>query len=284
MPFPVDILSLIFAFLFGAVIGSFLNVLVYRIPRGLDFVRGTSFCPNCEHRLGPLDLIPIVSYLALGRKCRYCGAPISARYPLIEFMGGMLGIGSWAAFMLNPPLLEANSSFLASLGGAVPLRDTMPLLAPILAAALYFGVLCILLVITLIDAETMEIPNGLVLALFICGILAILVAPGLSLLSRVIGALCISVPLLVVTLIIPNAFGGGDVKLMAAAGFRLGWQGALVAAFIGILIGGGWGVYLMASKKKGAKEHFAFGPALCAGITAALFFGPHLISWYLGFL
>jgi leader peptidase (prepilin peptidase)/N-methyltransferase len=271
MPLALNILSFFCAFVFGAVIGSFLNVLVYRIPRGLDFVRGRSFCPNCEHQLRPLDLIPIVSYLALGRKCRYCHTAISPRYLIVEVIGGVCGVCSWAAFTLEQPLLEANKSFFG---------DS----APVLAAVLYFVALCVLIVITRIDAETMEIPNGLVAALLICGILAIFVGPQLTFLSRGIGLFCVSVPLLVITLIIPNAFGGGDVKLMAAAGFLLGWQGVLVATFIGILIGGSYGVYLMASKKKGAKEHFAFGPALCVGIATALFFGTRLVSWYLGFL
>jgi leader peptidase (prepilin peptidase)/N-methyltransferase len=180
--------------------------------------------------------------------------------------------------MFDPPLLEANAFFLGFMGQGAQAA------APVLAAVLYFAVLCILLVITRIDAETMEIPNGLVIALLVCGVLAVFVAPEVSLLSRVIGLFCVSVPLLVITIIIPNAFGGGDVKLMAAAGFLLGWQNVLVALFIGILIGGGWGIYLMASKRKGAKEHFAFGPTLCIGISTALFFGERLIAWYLSFL
>jgi leader peptidase (prepilin peptidase)/N-methyltransferase len=145
-------------------------------------------------------------------------------------------------------------------------------------------VLCFLLVITLIDADTMEIPNGLNVTLLVCGVLAIFVAPEVTLLGRFIGLVCVSVPLLIITLIIPGAFGGGDVKLMAAAGFLLGWQATLVATFIGILIGGAWGAYLLISGKKGAKAHFAFGPALCAGIAIALFFATPLINWYLGFL
>jgi leader peptidase (prepilin peptidase)/N-methyltransferase len=275
MLFAFNIALYALIFVFGAVIGSFLNVLVYRIPRGLDFVRGRSFCPNCEHRLGALDLIPVFSYLALGRKCRYCHKPISARYMLVELLCGVLALCAWAAFMGASPLLQANAAFLG---------NNAPISAPVAAAILYFAVLCILVVITLIDAETMEIPNGLNIALLVCGILAIFVAPELSLVSRVIGLLCISVPLFVIALIIPGAFGGGDVKLMAAAGFLLGWQATLVAAFIGILIGGAWGIYLMASGKKGAKAHFAFGPALCAGIATALFFATPLITWYLSLL
>jgi leader peptidase (prepilin peptidase)/N-methyltransferase len=266
-----NILIYVIVFVFGTVIASFLNVLIYRVPRGLDFVRGTSACPDCEHRLGPLDLIPIISYLALGRKCRYCHKPISPRYMIIELIGGVLAICAWTAFRHEPPLLRANEAFLGTT-------------APLLAAILYFAVLCILLVITRIDAETMEIPDGLNIALLICGIAAIFVAPEVTLVSRVIGLFCVSVPLLVISLIVPGAFGGGDVKLMAAAGFLLGWQNTLVAIFIGIIIGGIWGIYLMASGKKGAKGHFAFGPALCVGVAVALFFGGPLITWYLGFL
>ncbi|MDR1184640.1 MAG: prepilin peptidase [Coriobacteriales bacterium] len=267
----LNITTYAIVFIFGTVIASFLNVLIYRIPQKLDFVRGRSLCPNCEHRLGPLDLIPIVSYLALGRKCRYCHKPISPRYMIIEFIGGILALCSWTAFQYNSPLLHANETFFGT---------TAPILAPIL----YFAVLCILLVVTCIDAETMEIPDGLNIALLICGVAAIFIAPEVTILSRIIGLFCVSVPLLVITLIVPGAFGGGDVKLMAAAGFLLGWQSTLVAIFIGVLIGGAWGIYLMASGKKGAKGHFAFGPALCVGIAIALFFGAHLVTWYLGFL
>jgi leader peptidase (prepilin peptidase)/N-methyltransferase len=188
----------------------------------------------------------------------------------IELLGALLALCSWAAFLHSPSLLAANPYFIG-------------VYAPSVAALLYFAVLCILLVITWIDADTMEIPDALNIALLVCGILAIFVAPELSIVSRIIGLFCISVPLLVITLIIPGAFGGGDVKLMAAAGFLLGWQSAIVAIFIGVLIGGAYGVFLMASKKKGAKEHFAFGPALCVGIAIALFFAQPIINWYIGF-
>jgi leader peptidase (prepilin peptidase)/N-methyltransferase len=287
MLFAMNIVIWVFVFAIGAVIGSFLNVLIYRLPRKLDFVRGSSFCPACEHKLGALDLIPIFSYLALGRKCRWCGAPISVRYPLIELAGGALALVTWLAFVPNPSmlglvappsaeyvapeaLLAANTSFL---GPA----------ALVLAALLYFCVLCILLVVTCIDADTMEIPDGLNVALLICGVAAIFVAPEIPLLSRGIGLICVSLPLFLIAFIIPGAFGGGDIKLMAAAGVLLGWQSTLVAALIGILIGGIWGVYLMATRKKGRKEHIAFGPPLCAGIAIALFLAPHIITWYLSF-
>ena len=253
-------------FVFGAVIGSFLNVLIYRIPRKLNFVKGFSFCPNCEHRLYPKDLIPIISYLSVGRKCRYCGEPISSRYMMVEIITGLLFVISYAAFMDPFAFLTPKYASLAAVAGI-----------------LYFIVLCILLVITYIDNDTMEIPDSLNIAILVCGILAIWLGPEIPILSRVIGLFAISVPLFLIAFFIGGAFGGGDVKLMAAAGFFLGWQNAIVATFIGIVIGGVYGVILLAKRKKGRKEHFAFGPALCIGIAIAMFAGTNIINWYLSF-
>jgi leader peptidase (prepilin peptidase)/N-methyltransferase len=271
MQVGVNITLHVVAFALGAAAGSFLGRLVYRIPRGLIFVRGFSFCPHCGHRLTLRDLIPLVSYFALRRRCRYCDVHISTRYLVIELVCGGCAVCSWAAFMSvfaqTGPLLVANAAFF----GAA---------APVLAALLYFCVLGILLLVTYIDTETREIPNGLCLALLVCGVLAIFVAPELTLASRVVGLVCVSVPLLLLIVLIPNAFGGGDVKLLAAAGFLLGWQNIVVAAAIGILIGGIYGVYLMVFGEKGAKDHFAFGPALCVGIATALFFGSRIIVWW----
>jgi leader peptidase (prepilin peptidase)/N-methyltransferase len=282
----LNIVILVLVFAFGTVIGSFLNVLIYRLPRKLDFVHGFSFCPSCEHRLSPLDLIPIVSYLALGRKCRYCHEPISPRYLIVETIGGLCAVASWLAFVGIGPV--GDISAFGSPPTLAPLLTANPWLlgsyaAPV-AAILSFVVLALLLVITCIDADTMEIPNGLNIALAVCGLLAFFVGPDIGWPAHLIGLVVVSVPLFIIAFIIPGAFGGGDVKLMAAAGLLLGWQATLVATFIGILLGGAYGIYLLATRKKGAKEHFAFGPALCVGIAVALFFAPAIINWYLGFL
>jgi len=280
----LDIAVLVFVFVLGTVIGSFLNVLVYRIPRKLDFVRGFSFCPNCKHQLRPADLVPVLSYLALGRRCRYCQQPIPPRYMLVELTGGVLALACWLAFV--PGLAGLGGLSAATAAAGTPLLTANPWLlgsaASPLAAALWFAVLSILLVIALIDAETMEIPNGLNIALAICGLLAILAGPQLPWLSRLIGVFIVSAPLLVISLIVPGAFGGGDIKLMAAAGLLLGWQATLLAAFIAIVLGGIWGVYLLISGKKGAKGHFPFGPFLCIGIATAMFFTTPLLTWYTG--
>lgn len=239
-------------FAFGAVIGSFLNVLIYRLPRHLNFVKGFSFCPNCQHRLFPKDLVPIFSWIFLRAKCRYCGEPISPRYMLVELFCGAMSLCLYIFY-------------------------------PLPTAILFFLVGAILLTLTMIDADTQEIPDSLNIAIFICGIAAIWIVPDVTLVSRLIGIFAISVPLLLIAILISGAFGGGDIKMMAAAGFLLGWQNAILATFIGIIIGGVYGVILLAGRKKGRKEHFAFGPALAVGVFSALLFGDEIIGWYLGF-
>jgi leader peptidase (prepilin peptidase)/N-methyltransferase len=239
-------------FAVGAAVGSFLNVLVYRLPRKLSFVRGFSFCPACGHRLYPRDLVPIFSYLLLGRSCRYCKAAISCRYLLTESVTGFLALLCYI-------ILPLPVAVLAFLAGAV------------------------LLTITLIDTETMEIPDGLNLVLFLLGIAAIWLWPEVSLLSRIIGFFVVSLPLLLMALLIEGAFGGGDVKLMAAAGFLVGWQNALLAFVIGILLGGIYGICALIRRKKGRKDHFAFGPCLSVGIYISLFAGTPVVRWYLSF-
>ena len=102
--------------------------------------------------------------------------------------------------------------------------------------------------------------------------------------GALIGMVCISVPMLLLCLAIPGAFGGGDIKLMAAAGLFLGWQHTLLAMFFGILGGGFYGMYLLAARKADKKDHFAFGPFLCVGIVLALLFGDPVLAWYCRFL
>lgn len=253
-------------FVLGTVIGSFLNVLIYRIPRRESFIKGFSHCPSCAHRLYPLDLVPIISYLAVGRKCRYCSEPISPRYMIVEIIGGLLGVISFLAFVWPTGFL-------------VPRYENLNAAAVVL----YFAVLAILLVITYIDYDTMEIPNTLNLALLLCGVAAIWLGPEVTIVSRFIGFAAISVPLFLIAFFISGSFGFGDVKLMAAAGFFLGWQCVVVAAFIGLVVGGFYGIYVLITRKKGRKDHFALGPALCLGIAISMFVGKNVLTWYLSF-
>lgn len=145
---------------------------------------------------------------------------------------------------------------------------------------LFFFALQMLVVV--IDMDTMEIPDQLVLVLLLVGVVSLVTMPEMNILERVEGAFVVSLPLLLITLMIPDAFGGGDIKLMAVCGFFLGWKLTLIALSIAIFTGGSYGIWLLITRQKGRKDHFAFGPFLSLSMTCAWFFGKGLLSWYLG--
>lgn len=165
-------------------------------------------------------------------------------------------------------------------GAHIPARY---LLVEVLGGVLALAVCGILLSIALIDAETQTIPDRLNFALAVCGVAGTALSPA-GWRGHIIGAVCVSVPMFLLCLAIDGAFGGGDIKLMAAAGLFLGWQNTLLAMFFGILGGGVYGMYLLAAKKADKKDHFAFGPFLCAGIVLAMLFGEPVLGWYCQFL
>jgi len=196
-------------------------------------------------------MVPVLNWFYLRGRCRKCRAPVSFRYPAVETLGGVCAVLCAARFQMS------------------------------VKSVLVFALLAVLTVIAFIDIDTMEIPNGLVLEVLALGVLACVLLPECTPLQRLIGAFCVSVPMLLLALAVPGAFGGGDIKLMAAAGLFLGWKMCVLAAFLAVVAGGIYGIYLLAAKKKDKKEHFAFGPFLCAGMAAAVFWGNEMISWYL---
>jgi leader peptidase (prepilin peptidase)/N-methyltransferase len=138
--------------------------------------------------------------------------------------------------------------------------------------------------VTVIDAKTMIIPDKFHIIIAVLGIVQAVLVPTPALAERVLGIFAISVPMFLIALLIPGAFGGGDIKLMAACGFFLGWKLLCISFFLAILTGGFYGIWLIAAKQKERKEHFAFGPFLCIGMAAAVCFGEELLQWYLGLL
>lgn len=140
----------------------------------------------------------------------------------------------------------------------------------------------ILFLVALTDIRTMEIPNKYVLAILVLGVVSLAVTPDCRIGDHLVGMVCVSVPLAVVTFAIPGAFGGGDIKLMGACGLLLGWRMSLLSLFLAIVTGGSYGIYLLLSGRKGRKEHFAFGPFLCAGMVVSVLWGERLLGWYLG--
>lgn len=152
-----------------------------------------------------------------------------------------------------------------------------------MAALTLFLVSAVLVMITVIDAYTQTIPPVLNIVLGALGLFSILTMPGISVAERVIGFFCISVPMFLIVLLVPGGFGGGDIKMMAASGILLGWKGNLAAFFIGLIIGGVYGAFLLISGKKGRKEHFAFGPCLSIGIFVSAYagIGMRIVDQYL---
>ena len=198
--------------------------------------------------------------------------------PLTRIIILLLAIISWAAFM--PPF-----GFLAHTLAGAGLSHTEATFLQFANALIYFIVLYSLFTLAWIDHVTMEIPDRFHIIIAACGLFALFLGPDIGTASHLIGIGVASVPLfliMVVCLLLTGAeaFGFGDVKLMAAAGFFLGWQHTLVALFIGIIIGGIYGGYLLATRKKNGREHFAFGPALCIGIGIAMFAAEPITKLY----
>lgn len=240
-------------FMIGASVFSFLNVVVWRLPRGESVIHGRSHCPQCGKTLSALELIPCLSYLALRGRCRSCKARIPMRDFWVELLGG-------AGALLC--LLRAEGD--------------------LLRAGLFFAVLFALMAVALLDWDTMEIPDRFHVLLLLCAVGYGVLFPEIAIPERVLGCLCVSIPMLLLALLIPGGFGGGDIKLMFAMGLLLGWKRTLLAAFLAILSGGVWCGVLLA-KGRGRNAQFPFGPFLCVGGGAALLFGREILAWYTAF-
>lgn len=246
----MNVLISIFVFIFGIIVGSFLNVLIYRLPRNINFTKGYSMCPKCEHRLYPLDLIPVFSWLFLGRKCRYCNEPISPIYPFVELLNGIL----WLLMYTGCGL-------------------TLDFIANII-------ILSCLTVVIFTDWQEMIIPDSMNIIIFLAGILLIWGNSTLSLTDRIIGFFAISVPMLLLVIITRGAaMGGGDIKLMAALGFCVGWKEALFITIGGAVLGSIAYLVLLKTKSKLGKQ-VPYGTFLAITAIISLFYGNEIIYWY----
>ena len=236
--------------LFGLCVGSFLNVLIYRIPKGEEFVKTSSHCMSCGHNLKWYENIPVLSWLLQGGKCRACGVKLSAQYPIVEALNAAMWV----------------------LTGVIYRGDW-------LTVGLYCILFSMLLVLTVIDWRTFTIPNGVNLTIFILGLIRL--ATDLKQWPLyVVGMLSVSlVFLLLYVLTGGNGLGMGDVKLVGAAGLLIGWQNMLLAVLVGSVSGA---VIHSVRMRGGAGNKLAFGPYLAAGIWLAALAGGPIISAYLG--
>ena len=246
----MQILVALFAAVLGLCVGSFCNVLIYRIPLGEEFVKTPSHCMKCGHRLKWYELIPVVSWLAQGGKCRACHAGLSPQYPVIEALNGVMWLVTALLYWENP-----------------------------LRVALYCVFWSMLMVLAVIDWRTFQIPNGINLTILLLGVVQ-LAADWEHWLTYMVGLVSVSLVFFLLWLLTGGAgIGMGDVKLVGAAGLLLGWPRMILAVLLGSVAGS---VIHTVRMKRGAGRKLAFGPYLAGGLWVSALVGEWLIAAYLG--
>ncbi len=247
-----DLLYCIIIFLYGIVIGSFVNVCIYRIPLKEDIVKERSHCMSCGHVLRWYELIPLVSYLVQKGKCRNCGTKLSVQYPIIEGTNGVLYV-----------LIAVINGFNVD-------------------SLLYCLLISALIALSVIDWRTYEIPIGI--NVFILALGLIMTALHYEdWLNHVIGFFAVSIFIYIIILATKGrGMGGGDMKLMAAAGLLLGWKEIILAFILGCILGSV--IHVIRMKVSKAEHTLAFGPYLSLGILITVLCGQLILNWYLGLL
>lgn len=251
-------------FVFGAVVGSFLNVCIVRIPKRESVVSPPSHCPRCKTSLRFYDNVPLISYLLLRGRCRFCGGAISARYFFVELMTALLGVALWYRFGLG------------------------------IAFFIYFAFVASLIVISFVDLDLRIIPDAISLPGIAVGFVASILSSSISApfsytpspMDSFLGILLGGGILFLVAWVYQlltgkEGMGGGDIKLLAMIGSFLGWASVLLTLFLASLTGSVVGVSFMLAKGVDTKYALPFGPFLCVGAVLDLFFGEELVSFLL---
>ncbi|MBA7642354.1 Type 4 prepilin-like proteins leader peptide-processing enzyme [subsurface metagenome] len=239
-------------FLLGLATGSFLNLCIDRLPKRESILHPPSHCDVCQHKLRPLDLVPLLSYLSLKGRCRYCGAKIHYRLPLVEAMTGLIFVLLWNhyGFSIELPL------------------------------AILFA--CLFIVILVIDLEHHLILNRVVYPAIALAFLVIILTPDYGIISAVIGGVTGAGILLLVALISRGGMGMGDVKLAALIGLLVGFPQVLIALLICFVLGGAVAGGLLLARLRGRKDPVPLAPFLTAGLITTVFYGEEILRLYLG--
>ena len=247
----------LFVFLFGACVGSFLNVCIYRLPKEESLIKRNSHCMSCGTEIKRRDLIPIVSWCILKGKCRACGAKISPRYTVVEALNALLWV--FTAYKLDVMTHPVNFIITALIFSALVVVFFMDWDTQLISTfvCIFIGVLAVVYII--LNHASYDIP----------------------IYSHIVGAFIVSVPLLLIELVSKGrAMGRGDVYLMAGCGLFLGIQGTLVALAVALITGSIAGIII---KHYTSKSAFAFGPWLSLGVVVAALYSEPIGNWYLNF-
>jgi len=241
----------------GCCIGSFLNVVIHRVPAKKSLVHPGSHCPQCGHSIMPYDNIPILSYLLLGGKCRYCHAHISMRYPMVEGLTGFLALMLFRKYGLTPQCF------------------------------IEFFFVSLLIAITFIDLDTYLIPDVLSLTGIVVGLALSFFTPRLTWLDSLLGVLVGGGIFYLIAigyqyLRHQEGLGGGDIKLLGTIGAFVGIPGVVFTILVASLVGTSVGLVVMWRSKKGLTTMLPFGPFLSLGAVCHLFWGQSFFQWYMG--
>ncbi|MBG0830671.1 prepilin peptidase [Planomonospora sp. ID67723] len=258
----MDTLVLVLAGVLGLLVGSFLNVVIHRVPRAESLLRPGSHCPHCAAAVRPWQNVPVLSWLALRGRCAACREPISARYPLVELATAVLFAAVTARFGVTPEL----------------------------PAYLYLAAVAVAL--SMIDFDVHRLPDAIVKPSYAVG--ALLLAPaavtGADWTPALRGLAAMAVLFafyFALAWIYPGGMGFGDVKLAGLLGLYLGWLGwsaVVIGTFAAFLLGGLAGTALLAAGRAGRKTAMPFGPAMLAGALLAVFAAGPIAAWYVGLL
>ncbi len=262
-------IEIILIFILGLIVGSFLNCVIYRISKEESFIKGRSYCPKCRHDLDFFDLVPVLSFVFLSGRCRYCKEPISWQYPLVELATGFLF--SFVYFQFGP---------VTSLFSYVSLE------------MLFWLIIWSLFVIMFIfDWKHYIIPDEVIYPAIILSLLWAAYSffagfiGGEQILQMALSALGASLFFFLIWFFSKGkAMGFGDVKLAFLMGILLGWPKIVLGLFLGFLFGAIIGIILIVLRKKGMRSEIPFGPFLIIGTFLALFFGQAIINWYMSLI
>lgn len=236
-------------FIYGLIIGSFLNVCIYRIPAGMSVISPPSSCGNCGHRLSYVDMLPVLNYILYKGKCRYCKSPYSMQYPIIELSNGILYVLIGIKYVWS----------------------------------LYSVILCILvsllIVSSVIDLRHMIIPGSIIISGIILG-LFLLINERTTLIDKLLGLL-LGFGLFIIIALVTGVMGGGDIKLIAVIGLMFGTKGAIFISLFSFFIGAVVSVALICLKVKNRKDKIPFGPFISLAALLYIFYGKEIIAAYL---
>ena len=251
-------IEVIIIFILGLVIGSFSNVCIYRIPKNESIVFPASHCTSCQTPIKAMDNIPLLSYFLLKGKCRNCGENISIRYPIVEFLTGVVYLLIYFIYGWS------------------------------LQTLVYIILSSALIIISFIDLDEQIIPDEISLPGMVLGFLISFFVPYISYFNSLLGILTgggiiFLIALAGLAIFKKEAMGGGDVKLAAMIGAFIGWRYITLSLFIGFFIGAVTGILLILSKVKNKDDIIPFGPFIVLGSILTILWGKNLLSWYLGY-